>query len=78
MAALGDGALQAGVEDVAGEEGQDVRLAGEPRGRVVVVDDRLEARHAADGLCRALSGGLSATALGEEQGQDGRRAYSTW
>lgn len=57
MPALGDGALQTRVEDIAGEEGQDLGLSGVSRSGVVVVDDGLEARYSADRVSRAFPGG---------------------
>lgn len=53
MPAFGDGALDTGIEGIAGEEGEDIGLAGEPRVGVVVVHEGLETGDASDGLCRS-------------------------
>lgn len=55
MPALGDGALDTGIEGITGEEGEDIGLAGKPRVGAVVVHEGLETGDAADGFCRSRS-----------------------
>lgn len=50
MATLRDGALEARVEGIAGEEGENVRLTAKSRVGAVIVHERLEAGGATDGL----------------------------
>jgi hypothetical protein len=50
MATLRDGALEAGVKGIAGEEGENVRLTGKSRIGAVIVHERLETRGATNGL----------------------------
>jgi hypothetical protein len=49
---LCDAALQAGIEGIAREDGDEFRLASEPGIVSIVVDKRLESSDAADGLGR--------------------------
>lgn len=57
MSALGDGTLETGVEGIAGEESEDIRLVGKFMIMVVMIHDGLETSDAADGFCRPRSGG---------------------
>lgn len=50
MATLCDGALEAGIEGIAGEEGENVRLTGKSRVGAVIVHERLESGGTANGL----------------------------
>lgn len=51
MATLCDGALEAGIEGIAGEEGENVRLIGKSRVGAVIVHERLKTGGATNGLC---------------------------
>ena len=55
MLSFGHGAFETRVEGVARKEGKGVRLSREPGVGAVVVDDGLESRDAADGLCGSCS-----------------------
>ena len=48
---LGNGALETGIEGIAGEEGEQVRLAGEAGVGTVVVDEGLETSDTTNWFC---------------------------
>ena len=50
MTTFRDGAFQAGVEGIAGEEGENVRFVGKSRVGAVIVHERLETGGATNGL----------------------------
>ena len=56
---LGDGTLETGIEGIAGEEGEEVRLAGEAGVGTVVVDEGLETSDTTDWFCGPGSGIVS-------------------
>lgn len=51
MSPLGNGALETGIEGIAGEEGEEVRLAIEAGVGAVVVDEGLETSDTTDWFC---------------------------
>lgn len=78
MSAFGDAAFEARIEGIAGEEGQDVRLASKFRMGPIVVHHGLEAGDTPYGFSRPGSGGQrsehgSGGDVGSEEGP-----YSTW
>jgi hypothetical protein len=50
MTTLCDGALEAGIKGIAGEEGENVRLGGESGVGAVIVHERLETGGTTNGL----------------------------
>lgn len=59
MSALSDSALETRIEGIAGEEGEELRLAGEAGMRTVIVDDGLETSYTTDWFCRPGSENVS-------------------
>ena len=64
---LGNGALETGIEGIAGEEGEEVRLAGEAGVGTVVVDEGLETSDTTNWFC-GPGPGLSVSELVSKSG----------
>lgn len=75
MPPLGYRAFETGIERIAGEEGEEVRLVFEAGIRPVIVDDGLETRDATDWLCGSGPEKVSFVPLVVHQHPG---AYSTW
>ena len=73
---LGHGTLETGIEGIAGEEGEEVRLTGEAGVGTVVVDEGLETSNTTDWFCGPGSEVVSVWTCIREQ--KGGIAYSTW